>query len=134
MSFWVRLVTSNCTLPVNNLGHTIFPESINKISECALWNSLPTVMDLWVSYSKALTAHNWQKCKSRISFQLCFKNYNSREGNFVLNQSSNLKFLSNKCDTYKCDYLPHTIFRFYLIDSHLNTDFPSEFCVFANIT
>ena len=28
------------------------------------------------------------------------------------------------------DYLPHTIFRFYLIDFHLNTDFPSQFCVF----
>ena len=26
------------------------------------------------------------------------------------------------CDTYDCDYLPHTTFRFYLIDFQLNTD------------
>ena len=34
------------------------------------------------------------------------------------------------CDTYHCDYLPHTTFRFYIIDFQLNTDFPSQFCVF----
>ena len=34
------------------------------------------------------------------------------------------------CDMYHCDYLPHTTFRFYLIDFQLNTDFPSQFCVF----
>ena len=34
------------------------------------------------------------------------------------------------CDTCYCDYLTHTTFRFYLIDFQLNTDFPSQFCVF----
>ena len=32
------------------------------------------------------------------------------------------------CDTYHCDYLPHTTFSFYLIDFQLNMDFPSQFC------
>ena len=32
------------------------------------------------------------------------------------------------CDTY--DYLKHSTFRFNLIDFQLNTDFPSQFCVF----
>ena len=34
------------------------------------------------------------------------------------------------CDTYNCDYLQHSTFRFNLIDFQLNTDFPSQFCVF----
>ena len=34
------------------------------------------------------------------------------------------------CDTYNCDYLKHSKFRFNLIDFQLNTDFPSKFCVF----
>ena len=34
------------------------------------------------------------------------------------------------CDTYNCDYLPHTIFRFCQIDFQLDKDFLSEFCVF----
>ena len=29
------------------------------------------------------------------------------------------------CDTYDCDYLKHSIYRFILIDFQLNTDFPS---------
>ena len=35
-------------------------------------------------------------------------------------------------DTYNCDYLKHTTFRFNLIDFQLNrpTDFPFHFCVF----
>ena len=33
------------------------------------------------------------------------------------------------CDTYN-DYLKHSTFRFNLIDFQLNTDFPSQFCVF----
>ena len=35
------------------------------------------------------------------------------------------------CDTYNCDYLKHSTFRFNLIDFQLNTDFPSQFCVFT---
>ena len=34
------------------------------------------------------------------------------------------------CDTYNCDYLKHSTFRFNLIDFQLNTDFPSQFCFF----
>ena len=33
------------------------------------------------------------------------------------------------CDTYICDYLQHSTYRFNLIDFQLNTDFPSQFCV-----
>ena len=36
-------------------------------------------------------------------------------------------------DAYNCDYLQHSIFRFNLIDFQLNTDFPSQFCVFFTI-
>ena len=35
------------------------------------------------------------------------------------------------CDTYNCDYLKHSIFRFNLIDFQLNTDFPSQFASFT---
>ena len=31
------------------------------------------------------------------------------------------------CDTYNCDYLQHSTFRFNLIDFQLNTGFPSQF-------
>ena len=34
------------------------------------------------------------------------------------------------CDTYNFDYLTHNKLRFNLIDFQLNTDFPSQFCVF----
>ena len=34
------------------------------------------------------------------------------------------------CDTYNCDYLQHSTFRFNLIDFQLNADFPSQFWVF----
>ena len=34
------------------------------------------------------------------------------------------------CDTCNCDYLKHSTFRFNLIDFQLNTDFPSQFCIF----
>ena len=33
-------------------------------------------------------------------------------------------------DTYKGNYLKHSTFRFNLIDHQLNTDFPSQFCIF----
>ena len=33
-------------------------------------------------------------------------------------------------DTYNCDYLKHSTFRFNFIGFQLNTDFPSQFCVF----
>ena len=31
------------------------------------------------------------------------------------------------CDTYDCDYLQYSTFRFNLIDFQLNTEFPSKF-------
>ena len=34
------------------------------------------------------------------------------------------------CDTYNCEYLKHNTLCFNLIDFQLNTDFPSQFCVF----
>ena len=34
------------------------------------------------------------------------------------------------CDTYNCDYLKHSTFLINLIYFQLNTDFPSQFCVF----
>ena len=37
------------------------------------------------------------------------------------------------CDTYNCDYLQHSTFRFNLIDFYLNTDFPSQFWVFVTV-
>ena len=33
--------------------------------------------------------------------------------------------------SYNCDYLQHSTFHFNLIDFQLNTDFPSQFCVFT---
>ena len=44
--------------------------------------------------------------------------------------SSNLKILLHMCDTYNCDYLQHSTFLSNFIDFQLNTDFPSQFCVF----
>ena len=35
------------------------------------------------------------------------------------------------CGTYNCDYLKHSTFHFNLIDFQLNTDSPSQFCVFT---
>ena len=35
------------------------------------------------------------------------------------------------CDTYDCDYLKHSTFRFNLVVFQLDTDFPSQFCVFT---
>ena len=49
---------------------------------------------------------------------------------YLLNWSSNLKILLHMCDTYNFDYLKHSTLRFNLIDFQLNTDFPSQFCVF----
>ena len=34
--------------------------------------------------------------------------------------------------THKTDYLPHSKFCFYLIDFQLNTDFPSQICIFQS--
>ena len=46
------------------------------------------------------------------------------------NWSLNLKNLLHMCDTYNCDYLQHSTFRFNLINFQLNTDFFSQFCIF----
>ena len=44
----------------------------------------------------------------------------------TLSKTAQLKFESKMCDTYNCDYLQHSAFRFNLIDFQLNTDFPSQ--------
>ena len=58
--------------------------------------------------------------------QLIKKNY------FVNNYLIKVRILKSFSTYVKhnCDYLPHTIFRFYLIDFHLNKDFPSQLYVF----
>ena len=50
----------------------------------------------------------------------------------ILSISSDVKVLLYMYihDTYNCDYLLHTTFRFYLIYFQLNTDCPSQFYVF----
>ena len=37
------------------------------------------------------------------------------------------------CDTYNCNYLPHIIFRFYLINHQLTTD-TNAYRIFPDIT
>ena len=46
--------------------------------------------------------------------------------------SSKLEFKNalHLCDTYNCDYLPHTTVHFNLMHFQLNTDSPSQFCIF----
>ena len=108
-----------------------------------------------------LMAHNWQKWRSRFLTCPCheiyeveavgqyrsnytFKNYDFCEyvkfgvilWKFDILSITTLNFKSKNpfartCDTYNCDYLQHTTFCFYLIDFQLNTDFPSQFCVFT---
>ena len=46
------------------------------------------------------------------------------------NQSLNVKILLYICDTYNCDYLPHTTFHFFSTEFQLNTDFSSKFYIF----
>ena len=49
---------------------------------------------------------------------------------FVNNCLIEARILLHMCDTYNCNYLKHSTFRFNLIDFQLNTDFPSQFGVF----
>ena len=42
-----------------------------------------------------------------------------------------LKILLHICNTYNCEYLPNTTFRFYSIDFQFNADFPYEFAFFT---
>ena len=117
------------------------------------WDFLQTIND-------GLTAHKWQKWKRVFLTCPCHKIYRDevvglrsckytwkitifvkmwnlgqyRENLIfcqqLLNWSSNLKILLHMCDTYNFDYLKHSTFRFNLIDFQLNTDFPSQFCIF----
>ena len=109
----------------------------------------------WNKTSKNLTAHNWQQWKRVFLTCPCHKIYRDeavglkgckytwkitifvkmwnlgqyRENSIfcqkLLNWSSNSKILLRTCDTYNCNYLKHSTFRFNLIDFRLNTDFPS---------
>ena len=105
----------------------------------------------------SLTAHNWQKWKWVFLTCPCHKIYRDEAvglkvanileklgylwkckiwGNivriwyFVNFFLSNFKILLHMCDTYNCDYLKPSTFRFNLIDFQINTDFPSQFFVF----
>ena len=105
----------------------------------------------------SLTAHNWQKWKRVFLACRCHKIYRDEAlglksckytwkitifvkmwnlGQYrafcqwLLNWSSYLIFFLHMCDIYDCDYLKHSTFRFNLIDFQLNTDYPSQFCVF----
>ena len=103
-----------------------------------------------------LTVHNWQKwkrvfltcpcheiyrnkavglksCKYTWKITIFVKMWNLRQYRenlifcqYLLNWSSNLKILLHMCDTYDCDYPKHSN----LIDFQLNTDFPSQLCIF----
>ena len=105
-----------------------------------------------------LTAHNWQKWKRVFLTCPCHKIYRGEAvglkkvanileelrfmwicgiwGNFVkiwyfVNNcliEARIWSLLHMCDTYNCDYLKHSTFRFKLIDFQLNTDFPSQVC------
>ena len=107
-----------------------------------------------------LTAHNWQKWKRVFLTCPCHKIYRDEAvglksfkytwkitifvkmwnlGQYcenlifcqlLLNGSSNLKILLHMCDTSNGDYLQQSTFSFNWIDFQLNTDFPSQFCVF----
>ena len=115
---------------------------------------------MWPAITKwALTAHNWQKWKRVFLTCPCHKIYRDEAvglksckytwkitifvkmcnlGQYrenlifcqLLNWSLNLEFLLHMCDTYNCDYLKHSTFCFNFINFQLNTDFPSQFCVF----
>ena len=95
----------------------------------------------------SLTAHNWQKWKGSFlvpaikiyreeavglerfnyTLKIIFGNVWNLDWNifieifhqYLLSLNSNLTILLHKCDTYYCDYLPHTTFCFYLINVQL---------------
>ena len=105
-----------------------------------------------------LTAHNWQKWKS--TFLTCHYHEIYREEAVGLKSSNytlkitilwicaiwgkfgknwyfeNNCFIKNRIKKFFCTYVTHIIViiwhtpHFYLIDFQLNTDFPSQFCVF----
>ena len=107
-----------------------------------------------------LTAHNWQNWKRVFLTCPCHETYRDEAAGlksgkytlkitiyvnmwnlgqfreilifcqYLLNWSSNLKILLHMCYTYNCDYLKHSTFRFNLFIFQLDTDFPSQFCVF----
>ena len=107
-----------------------------------------------------LTTHNWQKWKRvfltcpchdiyryetvglksckytwKITIYVKVRNLGQFRENLIfcqklLNWSSNLKIILHMYDTYYCDYLQHSTFRFNSINFQLNTDFPFQFCGF----
>ena len=111
-------------------------------------------------WSWNLTAHNWQKwkrvfltcschkiyrdeavglksCKYTWKITIFLKMWNLGQYHenlifcqYLLNWNSNLKILLHMCDTYTCGYLKHGTFHFNLLNFQLNTDFPSQFCIF----
>ena len=113
----------------------------------------------WLHDFATLTAHNWQKWKSRLLTCPCHKIYrveavglsisnNTLKITIFVNiwnlgqcnenlifcqyvlKCSNLKILLHTCDTYNCDYLPHITIRFYYFNFQLNINFSFKFWVF----
>ena len=110
-----------------------------------------TKLTLMMRRGCELTVHNLQKWKRVFLTCHCHKIYRDEAvglksykytwkitifvkmwnlGQYLENWSSNLKILLHMCDTYNCDYLKHSTFRFKWIDFQLNTVFPFQFCVF----
>ena len=121
-------------LILGSIGTPLDHLSVNGLQLAKIKKSIPDMALPW----------NWLgwSCWSK-KLQIYFKNYDFCEYvefwvislyfifcQLLLNWSANLKILLHMCDTYNCDYLQHSTFRFNLIDFQLNTDFPSQFCVF----
>ena len=126
---------------------------------CNFWILFTTVKNWQLLISK-LTAHNWQKWKRVFLTCPCHKIYRGEAvglkickytwkitiyvnmwnlGQFCeiliffnncLIEAQIWKILLHMCDTYNCNYLKHSTFRFNLIDFQLHTDFPSQYCIF----
>ena len=77
----------------------------------SVWHEIPFIhpaYDMKFADTCVLTSHNWQKWKRGLTCPC------------------NEIYFLQMCDTYNCDYLQHSTFRFNLIDFQLNTDFPSQ--------
>ena len=92
--------------------------------------SLPWNSQEWSSWSKKLQIYlgNYDFCEN-VKFEAIILKIWYFVNNCLI-EVRFLKILLHTCDTYNCDYLQHSTFRFNLIDFQLNTDFPFQFCIF----
>ena len=142
----VRICWAFWDLEENNTIYTIFLFCITKFTKINLCHKSQQAKQLH-QLDFELTAHNWQIwkrvfltcscqkiCRDKaVGLKSCkytLKNYDSCE--YVKFGAISWKFdiLSITCVTYDCDYLQHSTFRFNVIDFQLNTDFPSQYCLF----